>query len=71
MTTRQDIQRRRCGRRSTHRAHTWITAPDADIDFRCDGKSGARPAVQLVVEHPALRSVRGAGVVLAEAAVSA
>lgn len=62
---------KRCGRTHRHTAHTWVTTPDARDEHRCDGRTGPRSVAQLVTERPALRGIRGAGVIITEGAMSA
>lgn len=62
---------KRCGRTRRHPVHTWVLTPDSTEDFSCDGRVGSRSSLQLVVQTPRLREIRGAGAVIAERAISA
>lgn len=62
---------RRCGRTRRHNRHPWVEQPDSHVDFDCDGRVGSRSSLQLLVQTPRLREIRGAGVVIAEGAISA
>lgn len=62
---------KRCGRTRRHNRHPWVEHPDSDIDFHCDGRVGPRNPAQLLIQTPTLRGIRGAGVVIAEGAISA
>lgn len=70
MTT-TNPQAKRCGRTRRHAPHTWVDHPKATNDWDCDGRVGSRSSLQLVVQTPRLREIRGAGVLIAEGAISA
>lgn len=62
---------KRCGRRRNHARHPWVEDPTSTDDYTCDGRVSPRSSLQLLVQTPTLREVRGAGVVYAEGALSA